>query len=321
MQYNIRRFYVLIQVKDLSFPSATKECDIHARLWRPDTMARAVLQIAHGMAEHIERYDEFARYLCQNGIAVTANDHAGHGKSIRDGRHMGYFSKQNGWTCLINDMRTLYTRVKDEYPGVPYILLGHSMGSFLARTYASRHGSDIDAFIFSGTAGKNPALPIAGLIAKVETALKGAMTPSKTLDRLSFGAYNKAFQPNRTDKDWLCSDEAQVDRYLADPLCGFTFTAGGFRDLYTGLGEVSHKDWAAKVPDVPILMFAGDRDPVGANAKGVREVAQKLRQTGHRVELHIYEGGRHEMLNETNRLEVYELVRRFIDNVIENNAR
>ena len=293
--------------KDFSFASATGQGDIRVRVWQPEDKPRAVLQITHGMAEHIDRYDDFAQYLAHNGVLVAGQDIAGHGKSIApEGGIPGYFGEGDGWSANIADMRTLYNTIKAEYPDAPYILMGHSMGSFLARTYASRHGEDMDAFIFSGTAGKNPAVPIAKLIAKSEIKKHGGTTPSETLNGLSFGAYNNAFKPNRTGFDWLSRDAENVDKYVADPLCGFVFTAKAFSDLFNGLTEIQQSDWASKVPDRPILLISGTDDPVGGkNASGVRQVADKLIRTGHTVELNLYEQARHELLNETIKEQVY----------------
>ena len=305
------------KITEFTFPSHTGECDIFCRISQPEENVRAVVQLAHGMAEHIDRYGDFAAFLNESGIAFAANDHAGHGRSLKDEAHQGYFAPENGWTAAVEDLRTLRATVKDRFPGVPHILMGHSMGSFMARTYASRYPDDMDALIISGTAGRNPVLGIAKVIAKYERKKNGPMVPSKTLDKLAFGAYNKQFQPSRTDFDWLSRDEKHVDEYVQDPLCGFPFTAEAFLDLFTGLGEISAKDWAQKVPDVPILMIAGDCDPVGSNGKGVKEVEKKLLETGHRVKLILYPGGRHEMLNELNYRDVYRDILDFLNTVID----
>lgn len=303
-----------ITTREKKFPSATGLCDIRYRMWIPEE-PRAALQLTHGMAEHIDRYDDFARYLAENGVLVYGQDHASHGKSWTEGMPRGYFGKENGWDALVQDMRTLRDIVSKEYAGLPYILMGHSMGSFLARTYAGRDGQDFDGFIFSGTAGKNPVLGIAKALAKREIKKTGGHQPSKTLHQLSFGTYNKAFKPNRTENDWLTRDAAQVDLYAADPLCGFPFTASGMLDLFTGLTEVSSTEWAKRVPMRPVFLFSGDRDPVGGNGKGVKQVYGWLKNSGHEVELKLYAEGRHEMLNETNHDEVYKDVLLFIDTV------
>ncbi len=299
----------------LPLQSATGQGELYVRVWEPENQPKAVLQIVHGMAEHIERYDRFARYLNQNSILVVGADNASHGKSISKDGIRGYFGAEHGWNSLIQDIQSVHSIIKQSYCGLPCILFGHSMGSFLARSYAARHGDDLDGFIFCGTAGKNPALPVAKLFARCEIRKNGASTPSRLLDKLSFGAYNNAFKPNRTPFDWLSRDEAEVDKYVDDPACGFVFTAAGFRDLFDGLGEVSGPQWARRVPKRPILLIAGDADPVGANGKGVKQVEAWLVQSGHRVKCILYPGARHELLNETNREQVSDDVRLFIEGV------
>lgn len=305
-----------VRTEELRFSSATGVAEIYAKLWIPEEAPKAILQVAHGMAEHIERYDAFASFLAAEGILVAANDHAGHGKSLGGEPVLGYFGEENGWSNVVADIATLRGKVSARYPDVPYIMMGHSMGSFLMRTFAARQGAGNAAFIFSGTGGRNPAVSAGKLVAKLEKRRNGPRQPSKMLQNMSFGSYNKAFAPNRTESDWLSRDEAQVDAYEADPLSGFAFTAEAMADLFEGLSEISSEAWAAKVPDVPILLFSGDKDPVGANGEGVRQVAGWLKNTGHTVTLTLYPEGRHEMLNELNRQQVYEDVLAFIRTVV-----
>lgn len=303
-----------ITVKERRYPSATGLGMIRYRMWIPEDPC-AALQITHGMAEHIDRYDAFARYLAEQGVLVYGQDHAGHGKSTGDSPR-GFFGTENGWNALVQDMRTLFDTVKRDYPAIPFVLFGHSMGSFLARTYAGRDGKDFDAFIFCGTAGKNPALGIARLLARREIRKRGADQPSKLLNDLSFRSYNKMVGEGRTAFDWLSREHEQVDRYIADENCGFLFTAAGMRDLFDGLTEVSGLHWAETVPDKPILVVSGDCDPVGGkNGKGVRQVAKWLQQSKHTVELKLYPGARHEILNETNYREVFGDIALFLETV------
>ena len=300
-------------MQNIVLESATGQGQLYIRIWEPEIPPKAVVHIVHGMAEHIDRYDRFAKFLNENAVLVIGADNASHGKSIKDGGVRGYFGPENGWDSLIKDMRAIHTEIKQAYPDLPHFLFGHSMGSFLARSYAARHGEDFDGFIFCGTAGKNPMLPIAKTIAKMEMRKKGLDTPSALLNNLSFGAYNNAFKPNRTLFDWLSRDEEEVDKYIADPACGFPFTAAGFRDLFFGLDEISSEAWAQKVPKKPILLISGDADPVGTNGKGVQQVAQWLKKTGHNVNCILYPSARHELLNEINRDAVYGDVLCFIE--------
>lgn len=301
--------------REFFMPSASGLGDVYVKEWSPDGPPRAIVQIAHGMAEHIARYQRFARFLNEHGILVVGLDLPGHGKSVGEGGTKGYFSEEDGWGRAIADIRALLVQTRGRYPDVKYVLFGHSMGSFLARTYAARYGEEADAYIFCGTAGKNPALSAAKLIAKYEIKKYGAKAPSEMLNNLSFGAYNKAFSPNRTAFDWLSRDNEEVDRYVADENCGFVFTAGGFQDLFAGLSEIGAKEWAQSVAKKPILIVSGEKDPVGGNGKGVREVAASLTEASHDVTLKLYPNCRHELLNEQNYADVYGDILTFIEGI------
>lgn len=301
--------------RDIDYPSATGECVIRARVWEPDGEPRAVLQIAHGMAEHSLRYSDFAAFMCANGVLVAANDHAGHGRSMANSRHQGWFAKEKGWDAVVEDMHLLHIALGEAYPDIPHVLLGHSMGSFLARTYSARFHGDFDAYIFSGTAGRNPALGAAKAIAFIQGG-HACRDKSPLLNSLSFGAYNKPFKPNRTEFDWLTRDDAIVDAYVADPDCGFCFSVGGFADLFDGLTAIQTAEWARSTDDKPMLLMSGALDPVGGMGKGVKQVADMLTATGRRVTLRLYPDGRHEMLNELDRAKVYEDVLAFVDSTI-----
>ncbi len=283
---------------------------IFAYRWAPGSKdnIKAALQIAHGMAEHGARYERFAGELVKAGYAVYVNDHRGHGKTAGSLENVGFFAEVEGWNKVVDDMHVLTAIIKKENPKVPVFLLGHSMGSFLSRNYAMLHGGDIKGLILSGTAGDPGLLGKVGLfVAKREAARKGKKTKSPLLDKLSFGAYNKAFKPNRTKFDWLSRDNAEVDKYVADPYCGDVFSAGFFCDLVSGLAFISDNGNVAKIPrELPIYLFSGSMDPVGAKTKGVLQVYNSLVKAGIRdVTYKFYQDGRHEMLNETNRDEVF----------------
>lgn len=299
-------------VYEFTYPSETGLHDIHAELFVPEKTPWVILQLAHGMAEHIGRYEGFARYLSERGVLVAMHDHAGHGKSCADGSQPGYFAPTGGCDAVLQDMKALNDRVKADYPGIPLVLMGHSMGSFFARAYAARYPEDISGCIFSGTAGKNPAIHAGRIVARMEQRKNGPRKPSERLHKLSFGSYNKKFAPVQTASDWLTRDAAIVNEYEKDPMCGFPFTAEGMRDVFQVMQEVSAKDWAARVPRVPILLFSGDHDPVGNYGKGVRQVYDWLQETGHTVTFLLYPEGRHEMLNELNKNEVYRAIHGFL---------
>ncbi len=281
------------------FPSNSGLADIHAAKYLPEGEVKAVLQIAHGMAEHLERYEKFAQFLTDNGIAVYINDHIGHGKSVKNDGELGYFGEKDGWKSFVEDCHTLTEIAKKENPGKPYAFFGHSMGSFVARAYSFKYSKDIDCAVFCGTSGANPLAGagkiVAGLIAKV----KGDHHRSKLIDKMSFGAYNDKTE-KRTPFDWLSVDKKNIDDYIADPYCGFLFTATGSKDLVSLLSFVSEPTWYSQFDkDLPVMIISGGDDPVGAYGKGVHEVSEGLKNAGVKsVETKIYNGYRHEILNE-----------------------
>ena len=293
---------------EFSFPSGDGRHRIACYRWLPESGApRAVVQLVHGVAEHMGRYDAFARYLADHGFAVCGGDHLGHGKTVDDGKY-GYFGKKDGWTLVTADVRRLRVLMGEEHPGVPYFLFGHSMGSFLARTYLCQYPGTVDGCILSGTGQEKPALVAAGkALAAAVCALRGPDAVSALVDKLSLGAYNGQFKPNRTPADWISRDEAVVDAYLKDPFCTFKSTAGLFRDMMGGLQYISNKNNLARMdPRTPVYLFSGDEDPVGSNGEGVKRVYGFFKDHGTAdLTMKLYPGGRHEMLNEINRGEVY----------------
>ena len=293
---------------EFSFPSRDGQHRIAGYQWLPESGApKAMVQLVHGVAEHLGRYDAFARYLADRGFAVCGGDHLGHGKTVDDGKY-GYFGKKNGWALVTADVRRLRILMGAEYPGLPWFLFGHSMGSFLARTYLCKYPGTVDGCILSGTGQEKPALVAAGkALASAVCALRGPETVSSLVDKLSLGSYNGQFKPNRTTADWISRDEAVVDAYLKDPFCTFKSTAGLFRDMMGGLQYISDKNNLARMdPRTPVYLFSGDRDPVGSNGEGVKRVYGFFRDRGTvDLTMKLYPGGRHEMLNEFNRDEVY----------------
>lgn len=299
----------MANTREFTFPSQDGLHQIHAAEWLPGQGApRAVVQLVHGISEYILRYDEFARYLADHGFAVVGHDHLGHGGTARDRREYGFLAERDGWDLLARDVRALRLATGARFPGLPYFLLGHSMGSFVARTCLIRWPGMVDGCILSGTGQEAPALVALGkLLCAVLAKVRGPRYVSPLVTALSLGAYNRQFKPNRTGADWICRDEAVVDAYVADPLCNFFPTVGMNRDMMGGLQFIAKPEHLDRMdPDTPVYFFAGDRDPVGANGAGVKKVVGFFQAAGVKdVSLRLYPGGRHEMLNEINKQEVY----------------
>lgn len=298
-------------------PTVTVEAHDGASLrgyrWLPEDEPRAIVQIAHGMAEHAARYDAFARDLTAAGYVVYANDHRGHGLTAAPADR-GYFADVHGWETVVDDLALFTAQARADFPDLPVVLFGHSMGSLLARTYITRYGDGLAAVILSGTATDPGALGKAGqVIAALESRLRGRRHPSRLMTNLTFGPYNAKFKPARTEFDWLSRDETQVDRYVADPLCGQTFTSGFYVDLLGGLAELQRDAVVVGTPtSLPMLIIAGADDPVGGSK--VTEVGAQLERLGVAdVTVKTYPEARHEILNEINRAEVVDDVLSWMD--------
>ena len=278
---------------------------IHGCNWQPPATqaVRAVLLICHGMSEHAARYQPLALQLAQHGIAVYAHDHRGHGPHAA--RH-GWFSAENGWNKVVADVECVRQFVASQHPAVPLILLGHSMGSFIARYYFLQYGAQVDGLVLSATGYRQR--PLAWLLrqlARLAGRLGGDDVPSGFMARLIFGSFNLGFFPARTKTDWLSRDTAQVDAYLADPLCGFDPTPGLWADLFGGIialegGEARASDNLPR--HCPVYLLAGSRDPVSLGRLALGQLEIRYRAAGLlNVSSKVYPGGRHEMFNETNR--------------------
>lgn len=295
--------------QDFYFQSSTGRTSIHALKCVPDSKPRAVVQIAHGIAEHIDRYRPFMEFLADNGFVVAGNDHLGHGKSIRVPEEQGFFAEKDGWWRVVDDMDKLHDIMSNEYPELPYVLFGHSMGSFLTRTYLIKHPDKYDGVILSGTGHQSPALVLGGnAAASVMAKLSGAMGDGAKLDSLAFGTYLNKIENPRTKFDWLSRDTEQVDKYIADPLCGFVGKIGLYRDMMQGIKFITDKKNIAQMnKEKPVYFMSGDGDPVGDYGKGVERAYKAFCDAGlHDVFMRLYPGGRHEMLNETNKEQVYQ---------------
>lgn len=306
----------MVCVSDFSFPSTDGVHTIRVRRWVSDGPVRGVVQLVHGVAEHIERYDAFARYLAEHGFVVAGDDHLGHGKSVRDASELGWFGEEKGWEHLTEDEKFLRDTLKKNYPGAALVLFGHSMGSFISRTYLGWHPADFDACVLSGT-GRQPAIVcrIGKLLARAEIRSHGSKYRSSFLQKLAFGGYLKGIENPIGANDWICRDEAVIRAYDADPLCGFTATAGLMYELMNGLLIIGNAGHIAKMKkDLPILFIAGDKDPVGDYGKGVTRVAAEFRKAGMEdVSVKLYPGARHEVLNELDKQTTWQDVLDWID--------
>ena len=272
--------------------------------WRPatDSDVRALIQIFHGLGEHPARYGRFAGLCVQQGYAVVAHANRGHGENCEPG-HLGHYADDDGWQKVIGDARLVQEEVRRRFPGLPLVLLGHSMGSYLAQSFMLLHAGDADALILSAsTYASRLQLRLGHLLAGFEEWRRVARARSELLNRLGFGEFNKPFTPGRTEFDWISRDDAEVDKYIADPLCGGPYSNKLWADLTGGLLEITRPRSIAAIPkDLPILITGGADDPVGG-ARGLGRLAEVYENTGHSdVTLRVYDGGRHEMFNETNR--------------------
>ena len=290
-----------------SFLSADGKTDVAAYFWYAQGVTpRAIIQLSHGMCEYVERYDAWARRFAEAGYVFCGNDHLGHGHTAQKESDLGYMAKRSGAALLVEDVHRMTLLAKEKFAGVPLVLYGHSMGSFVARAYLARYGEELAGALISGTAG--PGLPtgLGKMMAHTVGAVRGERHRSRLLTSMAFGSYNKKFGEEKSLFSWLTRDAEVRERYANDPFCTFVFTAAGYDTLFDLIGGISDKKWAHAVPKhLPVLLFAGDMDPVGGYGKGVKKVYERLVAAGCNARLRLYEGGRHEMHNETNKDEVF----------------
>ena len=297
----------MIRTTHFHYPSARDGCSIHALEWSPEGPPRGIVQLVHGISEHIGRYDETARFLAEHGFLVCGEDHLGHGRTVSDGSY-GFFAPENGWTLAARDIRALRKLEGARHPNLPYFLLGHSMGSFLTRTYLILWPGTVSGAVLMGT-GQEPAplVALGRLISALECRRLGPRGVSPLVHTLSLGAYNRRFRPNRTPSDWLSRDPAEVDAFLADPLCQPRPTVSLFRDMMRALQFIARRDQLARMdPSVPVCFLSGQEDPVGGMGRGVEKVVRRFRDAGCRnLSVRLYPGARHELFHEQNRREVW----------------
>lgn len=302
-----------------SIPSSAVGRQLNLLRCTPDTPPRAVVQLTHGMVEFIGRYEELARYLAGRGFAVIGHDHLGHGGSVRTPADYGYFGQPDGNRTLLEDLHAVTRLARREWPGRPVFLLGHSMGSFYARQAMFDFGSELSGVILMGTGHQPLAAVEAGkAVCRALAALHGWHYRSSFVHQMAFGSFNRGFKPARTSSDWLNRDPAEVDRYLADERCTFSFTLNGYYSLFTGIARLHDRRLLARIPKgMPVLLLSGGDDPVGEKGRAVLRAAGSLRRAGlSRVSVKLYPGARHELLLELNRQEVFADIARWIEALI-----
>lgn len=291
------------------YPSKDGNTEIHTIEWKPEGEVKAVLQLCHGMVEYVDRYDAFAKFMCEQGYYVVGNDHLGHGKSVQSKSEYGYFEKKYGNACVVGDIHTLRQRTMKKYPDVPYFMLGHSMGSALVRQYIQMYGKGLSGVIIMGTPKEESrfTLQFGRALCRVMALVRGWHYKSKLVDYMALGVFNRKFKPAQTRADWVTSDSEMLNKYVNDPLCSFQFTVNAYYHMFGGMLKMRRKENFAMVPrNLPVFFVCGEKDPVGGFGKGVTKLYNKYRKNGmQNVSLKMYPDARHEVLNETNREQVF----------------
>lgn len=306
--------------KDWSFTGSDGVHTLYATIWEPsEGEPRAVIQICHGMMEHIRRYDRFARALCDRGFVVCGDDHLGHGRTAEQPEDLGYFGETDGWKHMAEDELLLRREMQRRYPDKPYFLLGHSMGSFITRRVIALDGEGLAGLYLLRHRGTQPLTKLGIGLAGIVTALRGPKRTGRFLNAMAFQNYNRRFPEDDNELAWLSRDKDGYPDASEDPKCHFVFTNAGFRDLFRLLDSVTGPKWSDRVPkDLPIVLFSGEMDPVGSYGKGPRQVYGWLKASGVRdLSLKLYPDARHELHNELNRDEFLEDVVAWCDRHME----
>lgn len=295
------------------FPSAGGLCDIRFYIYEPES-PKAVLMLSHGMCEYIERYERFARFLCENGIALAGNDHLGHGNSLLNETTLGYFGQERGYIDMARDLHRMKAVLDERFPNLPHFLMGHSMGSFLARIYLSKYRDRWNGAIIMGTAGGIVgSVPLRKILDLLERDRGDYYRPNVGAKMFNLFSLAIPVSQRRTPADWLSRDDENVDRFLADPKCNFTFTVAGYRDLLNALLCSNSEPVIENTPtDIPLLFMSGEADAVGQFGSGVKKAAQLYIDHGCDVDVKLYPEARHELIFELNRDEVMEDILAFI---------
>ena len=301
---------------ELTYPSSDGIHTITADVFAPiDRYPRAIVQLAHGMTDYVMRYEELAAYLVSRGYVFAGNNHLGHYKSVASNEDLGYFADKDGTRHLVRDMHTMNKTLRTTYPGIPLIVMGHSMGSFIARLYVEKHPHSVDGFIIHGTGGPNGAVPFGLAVTRLISLFAGGRTRSRFVKNLAFTGYNSRFPKSEGKNAWLTRDASETAKYAADPYSTFTFTVSAYADLFRLLRDSNAGSWFQSYPkSMPTLLMSGTDDPVGGYGKGVGYVYKHLLLAGAgNVRLKMYEGARHELFKETNRQEVFADIAAFVE--------
>lgn len=300
--------------------SKDSKSSLNTVIWETEKEPVGVLQIVHGMAEYIDRYDDFAKYMTEHGFNVIGHDHLGHGYSVSDERDYGFFAEENGDKIIIEDMHSVTQYAKEKWEELPNFILGHSMGSFCLRQYLTKYSNDVFGAIIMGTGWIPSAAALLGKTIATNTCKsKGSHTVNPLLIKLTLEPYNKPFAPTRTNCDWLSRDEKQVDLYVNDKLCGFDFTAGAYKDFFTVLEKIAkNRQLIGMRKSLPILITSGSVDPVGGKKACEKLNAQYKRCGIDDVTLKLWENDRHEILNELDRSDVYDYICTWLKSKIQN---
>ena len=300
-----------------SVPSCDGVHDLAGKVYLPDTPPKGILHVLHGMTEHITRYDGFMREMAEAGYVTCGYDHLGHGYTATDPTELGFVAEKDGWRLWLGDVKGFSEAVRAEYgEGLPYILMGHSMGSFIARLAAVGYVKP-DALILMGTGAPNPIAGVGLAVINAVKACKGARHVSPLVDDLAFGSYNKRFGAAKDAKVWLSKDTAVTDAYVRDPFCNYKFTVSGMSDLVRMTALCNKRAWFRKLdPTIPVLLVSGRDDPVGDFGKGVEAVCSRLQKAGSPVTCRLYDGYRHEILNDASHAAVVSDIQDFLQNAI-----
>lgn len=300
------------EIKLLEVKSTDNIHTLKGKIFIPDGEIKGVFHLVHGMTEYIDRYDHFFSFLADNGFVAFGYDHLGHGKTAENDNELGFISHKDGWKYLVNDVVTFTKAVKKLHPNIPVILMGHSMGSFIARLVAENYKEEYDKFIFCGTSGPNPASLPGIMLVKIIKALKGEKHKSNLINNMAFGSYNKKFDGD-TPYEWLTNDREVINKYKSDKYCTFRFTVSAMGDLMNLLSKSNRSTWFKAVDNnKPIYLIAGDSDPVGNYGKGVTAVYNKLIKNGKKAEIKLYENCRHEIHNDLCKDEMFGDILKFI---------